>query len=103
MCFAASSPPINGHAGGGAAGETASGHNGGPTGGHGSGENGVMPSSTSSAIPATSPIAFFEFEQTDYECFEALVNYAYTGTSVLFRNFVFLIFKLLNKKVAREC
>ncbi|GMR30168.1 hypothetical protein PMAYCL1PPCAC_00363, partial [Pristionchus mayeri] len=26
------------------------------------------------------PMAFFEFEQTDYECFEALVNFAYTST-----------------------
>lgn len=42
---------------------------------------GQQPTPTVLAGKSTrNPMAFFEFEQTDHECFEALVNFAYTST-----------------------
>ncbi|VDL64137.1 unnamed protein product [Nippostrongylus brasiliensis] len=43
-------------------------------------ENGVHFTTTLTVAPSTKkPLAYFDFAQTDYECFEALVNFAYTA------------------------
>ncbi|EYC15430.1 hypothetical protein Y032_0037g3517 [Ancylostoma ceylanicum] len=56
--------------------------NGAPSNGHS--ENGHEPAAqfttTLTVAPSTKkPMAYFDFAQTDYECFEALVNFAYTS------------------------
>ncbi|KIH48567.1 hypothetical protein ANCDUO_21363 [Ancylostoma duodenale] len=53
-----------------------------PTNGHS--ENGqelaAQFTTTLTVAPSTKkPMAYFDFAQTDYECFEALVNFAYTS------------------------
>lgn len=43
-------------------------------------ENGQEFTTTLTVAPSTKqPMAYFDFAQTDYECFEALVNFAYTA------------------------